>query len=604
MTSVEQTQKAKPLRDEILSVLRRVLAENIREYYGLYALAAVLLLAVALSTALIPWVMRPLIDDVFYREQYGLVPLLAGAMAAVFTVRGLATYGQAVILAKIGNNLVARYQQRIFDHLMRLGLDFYAEQRSAQLAAKINENVLGIRNMLSQTLKAIASDAVMLVALVGAMIAMDPMLSLIVLFIGPPLVYAVNKITRRLRSVARQSVEVNARLVGAMQEATQGIAVVKAFTMEEQLARKMSGLVSEAEKRANKIVRVSERVGPITEVLAGLAVAGIIMYASYRSQTQGVPPGSVFAFITAMLLAYDPARKLARVQVNLERSLVNARMIYELLDTPPRQRDRADAVPLKVASGEVRFDRVSFGYVLGTPVLHDVSFVAAAGKMTAIVGGSGAGKSTVVSLIERFYDLSSGAIIIDGQNIAGVTRASLRRNIAYVSQHPYLFEGTLRENIRYGRPDASDAEVEEAARLAYVDDFVQAMPQRYDTPVGENGVTLSGGQRQRLSIARAILRNAPILLLDEATSALDAESESRVQAALEMIMKDRTTIVIAHRLSTIVKADRIVVMEEGRVVEEGTHARLMSNPAGVYARFHRLNDERRMAMNNEGGDAA
>ena len=265
-------------------------------------------------------------------------------------------------------------------------------------------------------------------------------------------------------------------------------------------------------------------------MLAGFAVAGVIGYAGFRALYGNQPPGAVFSFITALLLAYDPARRLARSQVTLERSLVNARMIYEILDLEPQQGDAPGALPLKVGDGEVRFDHVSFAYHQGTPVLDDVSFTAAAGKTTAIVGGSGAGKTTLIALLQRFYDVGTGHIAIDGQDIAEVTKQSLRGSIAYVSQQPYLFEGTIRDNIRYGRPDATDAEVEQAARIAQADDFIRQQPHGYETAVGENGLTLSGGQRQRLSIARAIVRNAPVLVLDEATSALDNESEARVQA--------------------------------------------------------------------------
>jgi len=586
--TVDQDRRRKAAQGAILPVLKRVIQENARDYVGIYALAILCLLAVAGATAFIPWVMPPLIDEVFYKSRFDLVPWICLAVVGVFLVRGIASYGQAVLLGRIGNNLVARYQKRIFEHLMRLGLDFYGSERSGRLAAQINENVLGIRDMLSMTLKSLAGDAVMLVGLIVAMVVLDPVLSLSAIVIGPPLIYAVNAIMRRLRRVARQAVEVNARLVGAMQEATQGIAVVKAFTMEDELSRKMAGLVSEAEGRANKIIKVSERVTPISELLAGLAVAGVIGYAAWRASAAGTPPGSVFGFITALLLAYDPARRLARVQVGLERSLVNARMIYELLDSEPGERDRPGAAALAARAGEVRFDKVSFSYLPDHPVLEDVSFVAGAGRTTALVGGSGAGKSTLLALLERFHEPSSGAILIDGQDIAGVTRASLRGAISYVSQQPYLFEGTVRDNIRYGRPGATDAEVEEAARLAHAHEFVARMPQGYDTPVGENGATLSGGQRQRLSIARAIVRNAPILLLDEATSALDTRSEAMVQEALRAAMKGRTTIVVAHRLSTVIDADRIVVLEAGRVVEEGTHAELLADPAGAYARFYRF----------------
>jgi ATP-binding cassette subfamily B protein len=401
---------------------------------------------------------------------------------------------------------------------------------------------------------------------------------------------------RRLRHITRESVEVNSRLIGAMQEATQGITIVKAFTMEGQLSQKLAALIGHAEEQANKIARVSERLSPIAEMLAGFAVASVIGYAGYRALYGNQPPGAVFSFITALLLAYDPARRLARSQVTLERSLVNARMIYEILDLEPQQGDASAAQPLKVGSGEVRFDHVGFAYHEGTPVLDDVSFTAAAGKTTAIVGGSGAGKTTLIALLQRFYDVGRGSIAVDGHDIAGVTKQSLRGSIAYVSQQPYLFEGTIRDNIRYGRPEATDAEVEQAAKIAQADEFIRQQPHGYETAVGENGLTLSGGQRQRLSIARAIVRNAPILVLDEATSALDNESEARVQAALAEVMKNRTTIVIAHRLSTVINADHIVVLAHGQLVEEGTHRQLIADPHGVYARFHGVQTDKGLGL--------
>jgi subfamily B ATP-binding cassette protein MsbA len=597
--TLPETTKKRADPSEIVAVIRRILAENGRDYRWHYILATLCLLAVAATTAFSAWIMKDVIDELFYERRQDLILLVAGSIALAFIIRGFATYGQSVILAKVGNNLVARYQRRIFDHLMQLGVNFFNDTRSGQLAARINENVNGIRDLLGMTLKSVAGDAVSLVALVTVMFVQEPVLSAMALLIGPPLVYTVNYLMRRLRRITRESVEINSRLIGAMQEATQGIAIVKAFTMEDQLSRKISELVGNAEARANKIARVSERVTPIAEILAGFAIAGVIAYASYRSAAGVQPPGSVFSFITALLLAYDPARRLARVQVNLERSLVNARMIYEILDLKPRQGDAPDAPALKIAKGDIVFERVSFSYAESLPVLHGVSFVAAAGKTTAIVGGSGAGKSTLTALLQRFYDLDAGMISIDGQDISKVTKHSLRQSIAYVSQQPYLFEGSIRDNIRYGRADATDAEIEIAAKQAQADDFIRQQVSGYDTLVGENGVTLSGGQRQRLSIARAIVRNAPILVLDEATSALDNESEARVQVALAEVMRNRTTIVIAHRLSTVVNADNIVVLEHGRLVEQGTHRALLTNPHGVYARFHRLQNEKGLGIVND-----
>jgi ATP-binding cassette subfamily B protein len=554
------------------------------------------LVAVAASTGFSAWIMRDVVDKVFYKQRYDLLTLICGGIVLAFTIRGVASYLQAVLLAKIGNNLVARYQQRMFDHLMRLGVSYFTATRSGQLAARINQNVAGVRDLLSLTLTSVARDAVSVIGLAGVMVFQDPLLSGIALCIAPPLVFAINYLMRRLRRVTREAVEYNSRLIGAMQEATQGIAIVKAFTMEDQLSAKLNTLIGEAEKRSNKIARVSERMSPISEVLAGFAIAGVIGYAGYRAAYQGVPPGSVFAFITALLLAYDPARRLAKVQVGLERALVNARMIYEILDIDPHQRDAEGARDLDITKAEVRFRDVSFSYAEKMPVLSNVTFTAEAGRMTALVGASGAGKSTLVALLERFYDLDSGTIEIDGQDIAKVTKQSLRRSLGYVSQQPYLFEGTIRDNIRYGRPDATDEEVEAAARLAHADLFIRQQEHGYETLVGENGVTLSGGQRQRLSIARAIVRDAPILVLDEATSALDNESELRVQQALSTVMKGRTTIVIAHRLSTVVDADTIVVLDEGRVVEQGPHETLLARADGVYARFHHARGDKGLQL--------
>ena len=593
-----ETTQRKPRADpgEIVAVVRRVIAENGSEYIWYYAAAAACLVAVAATTAFSAWIMRDVVDQIFYSRRADLIVLICALVFGAFAVRGIATYGQAVILAKVGNNLVARYQQRLFDHLMRLDIGFFNENRSGYLAAQINQNVAGIRDLMGITLTTVARDIVSLIGLAIVMVVQDPVLSIIAFLIGPPLVFAVDRLMRRLRRITRESVEINSRLIGAMQEATQGIMVVKAFTMESQLSRKMAELIANAEARSNKIARVSERLTPIAEVLAGLAVAGVIAYAGYRSAYGDQMPGAVLSFITALLLAYDPARRLAKAQVSLERALVNARMIYEILDLEPRQRDAPDATRLVVTKGEVRFSNVSFGYSDIMPVLHDISFVAGAGRTTAIVGASGAGKSTLTALLERFHDLGGGSISIDGQDISRVTKTSLRGAIAYVSQQPYLFEGSIRDNIRYGRETASDAEVEEAARLAAADEFIRQQAEGYDTLVGENGVTLSGGQRQRISIARAIVRQAPILLLDEATSALDTESEARVQEALGTIMQGRTVIVIAHRLSTVVGADSIVVLEQGRVVEEGTHQALLADPHGVYARFTRVQNVKGLGL--------
>ena len=572
----------------VVSVLRRVIAENGRDHIRGYAFAIFCLIVVALSTAFTAWIMESVVNEAFANRRADVVWLICGSILIAFILRGFATYGQAVTLSKIGNNIVARYQRRLYSHLMTLSVGYFAEARSAYLAAQVSQNVNGIRDVLNLTVTSTARDLLTLVSLIGVMITKDWVLSLIVFAVAPPLLYALRYVSKRLRAATRESVEINSRVLGAMQETIQGIAIVKAFTMEQELERKVNGIIETAERRANRIARLSERTSPLTETFAGFAISSVLAYAAFRSIYNNVPPGAFFAFVTALLMAYDPARRLAKLQVQLDRAVVNAQMIYALLDTQPAQRETPSARDLVVTNARVELRDVVFSYASGGAILRGVSLTAEGGQTTALVGPSGAGKSTIISLIPRFYDPAEGQILIDGQDIAQVTKVSLRQQLAYVSQQPYLFEGSIRDNIRYGLPTATDAEVEEAAKLAYAHDFILAQPQGYDTPVGENGVTLSGGQRQRLSIARALVRNAPILLLDEATSALDNESEAAVQKALDGAMRGRTVIVIAHRLSTVVKADKIVVMHEGRVVEEGTHEVLAQRKDGLYARLNNL----------------
>ncbi|MBB3567557.1 ABC transporter ATP-binding protein [Rhizobium sp. BK491] len=573
--------------EAITGMLKRIIAENGRDHIRGYSIAITCLILVALSTAYIGYIVKSVIDSAFIARNIVDAWKICFSIFLVFVVRGFAGYFQSVILSKIGNNIIARYQRRLYSHLMTLSVGFFSEARSAQLAARISQNVSGIRDVMNLTITSTARDLLTFVALLCVMVFQDPVLSIAFVVIAPPLFFALRYISKRLRAATRDAIVLNSHVLGAMQETIQGVSIVKAFTMEEELERKINKLITAAEHRQNRIARLSERNGPLIETVAGFAIASLFAYAAYRSIYDNVSPGVFFSFATSLLLAYDPARRLAKLQVQLERAVVNARMIYELLDMEPRQRDLPDAKPLNVTDARIEFRDVHFAYG-DESVLSGVNFTAEGGQTTALVGPSGAGKSTVINLIPRFYDPKSGSIFIDGQDIAHVTKQSLREQLAYVSQQPYLFEGTIRDNIRYGRPNATDAEIEEAARLAYAHDFIEAQPMGYDTPVGENGVTLSGGQRQRLSIARALVRNAPILLLDEATSALDTESEAAVQKALEEAMSGRTVVVIAHRLSTVIRAEKIVVMQNGRVVEEGNHETLATADNGLYARLNNL----------------
>ena len=573
-------------QDESLAVVKRVLGENWQLYRGQYFIAFILLLLVAASTAFPAYIVRDVINEVFDKQNLDVAYTLAFAVFAAFTVRGFATYSYLYVLGKIGNNIVARYQRRIFDHLLKLGLGFHKTNRSAYLVGQINQNIIGMRTMMNDVLVVFARDLLTLIALVTVMVIQDPYMSVFSLLVLPIIALVMARYVRRIRKVARQEVDLNARVTSAIVENSQGMEIVKSFTMEEQMLAKMKDLTQQAEKRSNRIVQLNAKTKPPTEILAGFAIAAAIAFGGYRVTELGHDPGSLVSFLTAAMLAYDPARKLASFRVQFEKSVVNARMLYEILDMPQRQADKSDAKDIKITKGEIEFKDIHFSYQDGDAVLSGINIIAKTGKTTALVGPSGGGKSTLISLTQRFFDLGSGEICIDKQNIADVTAHSLRQSIAYVSQQPIMFEGTIRDNIRYGRPDATEDEILDAAKLAQAHEFILEQPQGYETPVGELGGNLSGGQRQRLSIARAFLRDAPILLLDEATSALDNESELAVQSALDKLVKGRTTIVIAHRLSTIRHAHKIYVIEDGKVTQEGTHANLLKKKTGTYARLH------------------
>ncbi len=585
-------------------VFRRMAVENFGIYKRQYAIACVCLLIIAGTTAYSAYIMGPIVKDVFYGNDLNRAIVLSTIIVCIFLVKGFVTYIQTVILNKIGNNIVARYQRRIFDHLLNLDVAFFSRQHSATLVSQLNQNVIGVRDMLNTVILGYVRDLVTLIGLIGVMFYRDPYMSSAVFIFGPIVLWTLARYARRVKVIAQQEIRINAQVATAMQEASHGISVLKAFTMENQLRTKLNALTKLAEERSNKIARITARTGPLTETLTGLAVAGVTAYGGWRVINHGYEPSDLTSFMTALLLAYEPAKKLARLRIVLERSMVNARMIYEVLDTPIPKKDLDNDNVVTFKDGEIVFDDVTFSYdvfqgarmgneeqdVYKTPpVLKNLTFTAQAGKTTALVGPSGGGKSTIISLLQRFYEPENGLIFIDGEDISKLGVYNLRSQIAYVSQSPVLFQGSVRDNLRYARPDASDMEIEEAAKSAQAHDFITALPEGYDTQMGENGANLSGGQRQRLSIARAIVRNAPILLLDEATSALDNQSEALVQAALEELMKDKTTLVIAHRLSTISSADSIIVIDGGELVEQGRHEDLVAASHGVYARLHDVN---------------
>ncbi len=576
-----------PLEGGSIALIRRLFAESARDYVGRFAIAFGLLGLVALATAGAAWITKDIVDGIFFERDRSLLVVIPLTIGGLFILRGFAAYGANVILARTGNRIVARLQKRLFDRILAFDVQDFARIESSDLINRMSRNATAARDVINGVAGGFGRDFLTLVALLAVMVIQSPLMSLIAFTAGPIAIIGVTSVIRRIRRIARAEFHSLGQVIAAMQETAAGIRIIKAFNLEPLMRRRMDTAIEDVRERADKIAVVGARTGPIMETFGGIAVGAITLWAGYAVLVLGAAPGSFMAFTTAMLLAYEPATRLARLQVQIEQNLVGVRLMYELLDLEPALAADPDAPALAVARGEIAFDEVDFAYPGKPPLFRGLSFVAGAGETTALVGPSGAGKSTVIALLERFFAPGAGRVLIDGQDIAAVEVASLRHNIALVSQDVQLFRGTVRDNIRFGRPDASDIEVETAAAGAMAADFIRALPHGYDTEVGEGAAQLSGGQRQRLAIARAMLRDAPIVLLDEATSALDSESEHQVQLAFDHLKRGRTTLVIAHRLSTVLNADRILVFVDGMIVEDGRHADLLA--AGrQYARLYRL----------------
>ena len=563
----------------------RVVREEVRPHLGRLSLAVLCMVAVAATTAALAWLIEPVLSDVFEDKDQAMLMVLPIAVVGIFTLMALANYGQAVLMHYVGQRIIADLQKRLFAHLMDADLAFYHDTATGTLIARFTNDINMMRAAVSTALTGIALDLLKVLFLVAVMFWRDWLLALVAFFVFPIAVLPIVRIGRRMRKVAARGFAQVATLTAFLDEVFQGARHVKAYGMEAHEVRRGGAVVEELFRLIFKALRVRSRSTPIMELLGGIAIAAVIFYGGSQVIAGNTTMPVFMSFITALLLAYEPMKRLANLNASLQEGLAATQRVYDLLDAEPEIRDGPDARPLAVSAGEIVFDDVRFEYAQNTPALNGISLTVPAGKTAALVGPSGAGKSTVLNLIPRFYDVGGGAVSIDGQDVRAVTLASLRASLALVSQEVSLFNDTVRNNIAYGRPEASDDEIRAAARAAAAEGFIAELPKGYETVVGEHGVKLSGGQRQRIAIARAMLRNAPILLLDEATSSLDSESERLVQDALATLMEGRTTLVIAHRLSTVSDADVIYFIEHGRVVEQGSHAALIAHN-GAYARMY------------------
>jgi subfamily B ATP-binding cassette protein MsbA len=574
--------------DDGLKIGRRILGLVKEQWIRLFG-AMFCMITVAALTPAKAYLVKPIVDEIFVKKDMSMLSLLPFAIIVVYLLEGMFRFGQTYLMNYVGHSIIKRLRDAVYNHVQMLPLSFFQKNETGVLMARIINDVNVVKGMVSDAVAGVLKDFFSIIGLIGVVFYLDWELALIAIVVLPLDMIPIVVFGRRMRKLSTRRQEAMADMSSLLHETFTGAAIVKAFGMESHENKRFLMKTLQLFRFDMKTVTVKAMSSPVMELLGGISVAFIIFYGGSKVIDGVSTPGTFFSFMAALVMFYQPIKSISKLNNIIQEGLAAAVRVYDILDTESDIKERHGAQELKRGLHSVVFRNVSFKYE-DQMVLKDIDLHVKGGEILALAGMSGGGKTTLVNLIPRFYDVTKGAVLIDGSDVRDVSIASLRKQIGIVSQDPILFNDSVRANIAYGNLDASDAEIVAATKAAYAYDFIQRLPEGFDTIVGEKGLRLSGGEKQRVCVARALLKNAPILILDEATSSLDSEAELAVQEALDNLMKGRTTFVIAHRLSTIRQADRIVVIVDGRIVEEGKHQELL-DLRGEYWKLHEMQFE-------------
>ena len=562
-------------------LIKRLYHDYIHTHLPQIAIAAACMIVAAIATGGQAYLIKPMLDEIFVRQNQEMLALIPLAILGISLVKGVASYAHALIMKCVGQRITTAMQMRMYGHLLYSDITTFARSSSGNMISRFTNDIHIIRKNMTQALVGMIKELVTLLALVTVMFIVNWKLALIAFVVFPIAVWPILKLGRRMRKVSHTTQEEMEQFTAHLDDTFQGVRVVKAYGNEEHEISRAKAIIDRLLGLYIKAAKIESIASPMMEGLAGIAIAAVVFYGGMQVLDGATTPGAFFSFIGAFLMAYKPMKTLSGLNTTMQEGLAAVRRLFAMLDIEPAITDKDNAMELELDKVEIVFEDVHFSYGKDNKALQGVSFTVPKGQRVALVGASGGGKSTIMNMIQRFYDPDEGVIRVGGEDIRDVTQASLRQHIAVVNQEATLFDDTIRNNIAYGKLGATEEEIIDAAKAAAAHDFIIEQPQGYDTMIGQHGVRLSGGQRQRIAIARAMLRDAPILLLDEATSALDTVSEKQVQGALQTLMHNRTTLVIAHRLSTVMDADMIYVVDQGQIIESGTHDALLKQ-GGAY----------------------